>query len=144
MPQISRYPLSSETRQRVYDIFLSSLANLKNKDDVEELLESLLTPTERLMVAKRISVAFLLHKGLDYREISRLLKVSTGTVSRVAYWFRTHHGYEKVIKRVLAKEGLEEIFDNFGDIFLLPGKGRNWKALAEARREREKRRQRPF
>ena len=50
---------------------------------MEDLFDSLFTKTERLMLAKRLAIALLLERGRSYKDISRVLKVSSVTIGLV-------------------------------------------------------------
>lgn len=117
---VSRYPLGQRVKERIYGIFLETLADLSTSKDVGDFLEQFLTPTERIMLAKRLSIAFLLAKDYDARMISRILKVSTTTVSTVNYWIKHNQGsLYHVIIRLLKKEKNEEFW---GDLRYRIGK----------------------
>ena len=75
---------------------------LESVDECKRFLRDLCTlpelkaMTERFQVAKRVSA------GETYREINRDTKVSTATITRVAYWL--HHGtggYRLVLSRLM-------------------------------------------
>jgi len=46
------------------------------------LIDELLTSTERIMLAKRIALIFLIEQGASTRKICRLLKMSPSSVAR--------------------------------------------------------------
>ena len=129
MTQVSRIPLRKEIEKRVYDIFLSSLARVHHKDQVETFIQDLLSPTEQLMLAKRLSIAFLLHKGYDQRSISRILKVSLSTVNRVSLRMQIGGvGFKKIINEIIQNEKVDEFLNKIDDFIgrLVPPKGTNW------------------
>ncbi len=128
MTQVSRLPLSAVIEERVYEIFLDSVTEVKTTDDVKKFLDDLLSPTEKIMLAKRLSIAFLLHKGYHQRSICRILKVSLGTVNKVSLGLKLGgEGYQKVIRKILAKEGMEDFWHKIDDFIndVFPPKGRN-------------------
>lgn len=43
-----------------------------------------MTPTERIVFAKRLEIALLLHRGKSYDEISKKLNVSSATISSIS------------------------------------------------------------
>lgn len=136
MSQVSRMPLHIEVEKRVFEVLLETVATAQTTTDVDKFLSDLLSPTERIMIAKRISIALLLMKNYDQRTIAKWLKVSLGTVSKVSYFL--HHGtggYKKVVSSVLAKEELQVMLEKIDDAIanLFPPVGRNW---SQWRRER--------
>lgn len=147
MTQISRIPLRKEIETRIFDIFLNSLAKVRLKGDVFKFINDLLSPTEQLMLAKRLSIAFLLHKGYDQRTICKILKVSLATVSRVSLKLQVGgEGYRKVTKEIISDEKMDEFWHKLDDFIseLVPPKGRGWSQLRKDRWMAKLNRQKPF
>lgn len=147
MAQVSRLPLRKEIEDRISDFFLEAIGEVSGKNEVGIFLNDLLSPTERIMLAKRLSVAFLLHKGYDQRTISRILKVSLGTVNKVSLVLKlSGEGYKRVIKKITNKEQMEEFWqkiDDFLSDLVLP-KGRNWADWRKERFINKLKKQKPF
>lgn len=141
MAQLSKRFVSREIQERMFEIFWQSLALCKNKQSVASFLEDLLTPTEKIMLAKRVSIAFLLLKNYDYQAINQTLKVSNQTIWLVKAWLNTKgQGYRKILNEILKLEQWEKFWQDLDTIiqkilFPTPGKGVNWK---EARRKQWK------
>lgn len=76
-----REPQQMETY--LVELFLV-LSNRKPKE-TEALLNDLLTPMERKMLAKRIQVAKMLLTGKKYHEIEKELNVQRATIARVRH-----------------------------------------------------------
>ena len=109
MTQISRKYLPKETEKKLFDLFFKALANIRNPSDIEKFLFSLLGPTEKTMLAKRLGIALLLAKGYNYETIKDVLKVSQETIARVnsVLNYRSE-GYEMVVNKALRDEQLGE------------------------------------
>ncbi len=147
MTQVSRIPLSSEIEQRIFEIFLTSLSELRTKEEVEKFITDLLSPTERIMLSKRLSIAFLLQKGFDQRKIARILKVSLTTINRVSIAFKIGgNGYRRVIDKIIKGEKLDEFLYKIDDFIkeVVPPKGRNYRVWRTERFKDKKARQKPF
>lgn len=147
MTQVSRIPLSLEIEKRVFEIFLDSVAEVKTRGEVEKFLDDLLSPTEKIMLAKRLSIAFLLHKGYDQRSICRILKVSLGTVNKVNLEMKLGgKGYQRVIGKIIQGEKMEEFWQKIDDFIadIVPPKGRDWRAWRSKRWQEKMARQKPF
>lgn len=112
MPQISKIPLDREIEVRIKELLDDGLATLGSRDDIEAFLSDLLTPTEKIMLGKRLAIAILLETGYNYREISLTLKVSTSTVATVVNWRKLNRGgYSKIIKNLLLQEKWKNVLD---------------------------------
>lgn len=83
MAQVSKQALERDIEEAVSDLFLKGISELNDRTELAFMLNDLLTNTERSIISKRLTVAFLLHKGYDHRTIAYVLKVSTPTVWRM-------------------------------------------------------------
>ncbi|MBI3305218.1 helix-turn-helix domain-containing protein [Candidatus Parcubacteria bacterium] len=83
MPQISRFKLSARAEQELSETFLESLVLIRDKEFARQVVADLLTPTEKVMLGKRILIAVLLQEGYSYRDVVRSLKVAPGTVNNI-------------------------------------------------------------
>lgn len=126
MAQVSRLFLSKNLYERIFEIFFKSILKLKNKKEAEEFFNDLLTPTERIVLAKRLAIAMLLAKDYDYRTIRSILHVSPPTIAHVKNTLkRSGTGYRKTIGRLMreekTKELLLEILGDFAGLGSLGG-----------------------
>jgi|SRR3989344_9643186 len=116
MPQVSKYPLSKNIENRLYKIFWETIASLKNAEKAEEFFSDLLTPTEKIMLSKRLAIAMMLIKGYDYSSIISILKVSPTTIASVSLWLKySGKGYRQTVKDLIKKEKLEDILEKVDD-----------------------------
>ncbi|GAF99159.1 unnamed protein product [marine sediment metagenome] len=126
MPQVSKKVLDKNVSKKIQDIFLETLSNLKNKDEANQFMYDLLTPTERVMLGKRLAITLMIFKGYAHRDISEALKVSTSTISIITDWLRHEgQGYRQVIKKIIKKEKLRALWYKI-DYYLkgpMPGAG---------------------
>lgn len=146
MVQLSKQDVDQKILKRITEIFLESILRLKNKKDATEFLETLLTRTEQLMLAKRFAIAVLLAKGYDYESIKHVLKVSQGTISSVKEdVVNSEEGYRKSIKRILKEEKIRKIFEVIDDLFdIVPPKGGDWSEWRKKKWEKQMERQKPL
>lgn len=108
--QISTKALTPATEEHVLDQFYSLLADLTKPQDIQSFLSSLMTPTERLVFAKRLQIAWLLKQGLSYDEITKKLKVSSATISAVAE-AKNSRGMNLAYKRLHLDEAAERVMN---------------------------------
>lgn len=118
MAQVSRVPLREKLKGRVFEVFYRALAEAKLSEEVKLLLDDLLTPTEKVMLSKRLAIAILLIKEYDYRAIQEILKVSPGTIWKVAGWLKFKgEGYRRVANKLLKEDAWVAFFDEIQDLF---------------------------
>ena len=111
MAQVSKYPIPEKIYQRILEIFLKTLIGLKNKKDAEQFINDLLTPTEKVMLVKRLAIAFLLEREYDYRTISKILRVSLPTIASVNSARKYGgKGYQKIMTKLLREEKVQDFF----------------------------------
>lgn len=148
MTQVSKYPISDKVYQRIVEIFFKSLAQMGTGNEAKEFIRDFLSPTEQIMLAKRLTVAFLLEKDYDFRTISKILRVSLTTVARVNLTRKYGaQGYKRVINKILheekVKDFLLEMTEGLSDV---AGQGKigsgGWRYLSQE--IKKKRKEKPF
>lgn len=141
MAQVSRYPLPKDIEKKIYELFLDAVADVKTSREVEAFVNDFLTPTERVMLPKRLAIALLLSKGYEQRLISRYLKVSFTTITRVSNLLRVSGaGYRRVIDKIIVDEHLATFLQKIDDALVAllgPPGGLNWSRWHENRRRKK-------
>lgn len=96
--------LTKEEMMRTLDMLYTAAASVKGRDAMKLFLRDLLTPSERIMLGRRIWIARLILQGTSSSEIERKLRVGQNTVARVERWLNDQFpGYEKALA-LLEKE----------------------------------------
>ncbi len=93
------------------DLLYTAAGSLKGRDAMKMFLKDLLTPSERLMLGRRIQIAQYILQGESPTEIGRKMKVGRNTVWRVEKWLDDQlPGYENAIagahKEVSARKSI--------------------------------------
>ena len=147
MTQVSKRYLSPNIQERMFEIFVNAISKAKYKSDVDGFLMDLLSPTERIMLAKRLAIAYLLvKKSWTHREISKILKVSLTTIQRVSLTLNIQgNGYRKIINSLLREEGVEAFMNRLADaITAIPPTKRDWKTWRTDRERGKRERSKAF
>jgi len=134
MTQVSRWKLRPEVWNQIFDILLEAIAKTGSKEKANTLIGFLLTPTEKIVLAKRIVAALLLEKGASYQDIFQVVNLSTATVSKIKNRLEENNQHKTLIRRLLSDRMLKKGFDSFlnGLVKVLAsyGKGsRSWRQL---------------
>lgn len=112
MTQVSRYPISKAIADRIFEIFLKSLVKIHNQEEADQFISDLLTPTEKIMLSKRLAIALLLKKDYDYRAIQETIKVSAATVASVNMMIKYgSKGYINLLNKILKEEKLINLME---------------------------------
>lgn len=88
MPHLSQHPLSSEHFRKLDQLLFRALATT-NMSTRKQVYSEIFTKTEKVMIAKRLQLLFLIQDGVPPYRICRKLRISPSTVAR----FR--HAYER-------------------------------------------------
>ena len=140
MPQVSKHPLAKPIEKKVTEIFLETIVRTNTTSKATTLIRDLLTPTEQVMLAKRLAIAYLLEKGWGYRPISQTLKVSLATIARIKNIRNTAgESFKTILESMLREEMIKNWFAQLENIITaIPPKGRNWSEWAKQRYLRQK------
>jgi Trp operon repressor len=97
--------LSKQQRIETLDSLYTVASVIRGRDAMKRFLKDLLTPSERIMLGRRIMIARRLISGATQRDIAAEMGVGTDTVWRVEKWLQDQMpGYEQAIT------GLEDVF----------------------------------
>lgn len=142
MVYISRYKVQDKVFDRINDLFYIFIKSLKSKALFIKATDELFSPTEKVMFIKRVAVIYMILRGAEYREASRMLKVSTATVSKFSILFKdTDSEIAKIIKTIQADEGTINLLDDLiFNLFNQRGlKKGHWKEYWEHEKRKSKR-----
>jgi len=111
-------------------------------------LHDLLSPTEKLMLSKRLAIAFMLIQDYNYASINNRLKVSNPTIWNVKMnLVHRGKGYKMAIEQIMSKEKWEKFWqdlDNFFEEILPPRYGTDWKEARRKQWEKRRNQEKPF
>lgn len=110
MPHVSRKRLPTKTLKQILDSLVLVLTETKNKQEMGQFLDAFLSDTEKVMLAKRIAIVYLLSEGVSGEAIAETLNVTPFTVSRIKLWYETKgEGYKIAIKELKKQKYLETL-----------------------------------
>ncbi len=148
MAQVSKRFLHKKVEERILDLFWTSFSSLSTKQKVSLFLNDLLTTTEKIMLAKRLAIAFMLMKGHDYPTINNRLKVSDPTIWNVKTSLSlSGKGYKMAIEQIMSKEKWEKFWEDLDNLFqeiLPPRYGTNWKEVRRKQWEKRRKQEKSF
>jgi len=124
MTKVSRIPLRNDVWNRIFNLFVDTTASFKDKDALSSFIDDLYSPTEKIMLAKRLAAAVLLYKGHDYQSIGRILKISDPTIAKISMKIKySDGGLKKAVEKILVKQSAQILWKEIEDLFDLPTKG---------------------
>ncbi len=104
MPHVSRNKLDLKAEQKLIQTLDLVLTKIQKEEQIDQFLLALLTPTERIMLAKRLAIVILLKEGLLESEIAETLHVTRVTVSRLQFFLESRGSGYQIALEVLKNE----------------------------------------
>lgn len=141
MPQVSKYRLDKTLQEEMFIHFWSSIANLRTTRAVADFFSDLLTHTEEVMLAKRLTIAVLLLRDKRPIDIAHALHVSFSTIGRVSSWVnRAKPETKRELERIIKETQWQTFFDKVDELIdkLPPLYGTNWSRAGQERYQRAK------
>ena len=136
MPKVSQNPISKDTERKIFEALIRTFTKITDTEILKSFIDDLLTPTEKVMIAKRLMVAILLQRGHAPGAICSILKMSKTTVNDIRKDLQKHgQGYKAVFRKFFVESGVGKFIgsvENWLDSLSLPVKGsksdmRRWK-----------------
>ncbi len=140
MALVSRNKVDDRILEKLFAMLFEIVGNADDRDDFDAILQSILSSTEKIMIAKRIAIFYLLIKEVDYRVICKTLKVSAATVFKFRSIFENNDSVKGGIEAIIGKDKLKEIFEEIYLIMRGHGvPGVNWSGALKHKRDFERR-----
>lgn len=114
MPHVSRKKVDKKVLDEILDFLVIVLTGVNDEKEMKRLLDAFLTSTEKIMLAKRLGVAYMLKEKIPFDEISETLSVTRPTIDKIRIWLKIEEsGYElalKVLRKTKNLEAFKQIF----------------------------------
>ncbi len=137
MPHISKTKLSQKHLDSLYNELIMTLERSTKKMKTKQVLDQLLTHTEKIMLTKRLGAIALLSKDTPVHDVANALWMSPSTINRMSIRFENKR-YDSIIKNGLGKKDiwsiLEEILTIGGSLPSKTDKNR-WRGFNKAIRD---------
>lgn len=114
--QKSAKTLSPELQESIFYQLTTVLSDFNRPYQVDTFLRSFLTPTEQVVLAKRLAIARMLAVGCSYEEIREQLKVSSATIASVAEIIETP-GIQEALAKLKIDDWADKIASKVVSIF---------------------------
>jgi uncharacterized protein YerC len=106
MPHVSRHVPEKKITDKIYAELLEHITARGSEKDRSTLCSDLLTPTERIMLAKRLAIICMLGEGYPFEDIQEVLRVSPSTIGRL--WSAIQKGKYVRITQIVRKRKLSD------------------------------------
>jgi uncharacterized protein YerC len=142
MSQISQRFIHPDLDTKIRGLLFESITACTTPAISANFLEDILTPTEKIMIAKRIAIAYLLLKKFPYENIGATLKVSRGTIGTVSRILKEKGTGLRMITGIISRQiKYKQIFEDLVETALViagTGKGGNWVTTKAFQHHRKK------
>lgn len=109
MPHVSRYKLPKNVEAELISKLNLALTHIGKDSEMIEFLDALLTPTEKLMLAKRLAIIVLLEEGVPESKIADILHVTRITVAKMQLFYEARGaGFKIALKKLEEQNMLDE------------------------------------
>jgi len=146
MAQISKRNIDQKKLARINELLFDLLLTMTDNQEVDEVLNELLTSTEKTMIAKRVACFYLLIKEVPIHEIEDALKISTSTAAYFKHFLDRSLIIKDYLSNRLKNDKLKHLLEDiFIDIFYgTLKKGSNWSKDKRIYYQHQRKRQDPL
>ena len=116
------------------------ISSMDDEENFTNIINELLSPTEKIMIAKRIAIIYLLIKKIDYINISDVIKVSSETIAKFHKIMIESGAIKTALKKLVANEKVKDFLEKLYLDLRGPGTyGVNWSSAWRQKNEFERR-----
>ncbi|OGK39876.1 hypothetical protein A2954_05500 [Candidatus Roizmanbacteria bacterium RIFCSPLOWO2_01_FULL_37_12] len=146
MTQVSKRYIPPWTYSRILDVFLGSFLKIRDKNTASLFFDEFLTPTEKIMLAKRITCLYLIYKNVSILECADIIKLSTATVAKYVIFMQKTPTIRKVLEKILNEEKFMKLIDKIINEYLYPpgSVGTHWASAGREKIAYERRKHSPL
>ena len=133
--------MSEELLEKTYKLFFEIFKKFETNKSFSTLMNDFFTPKEKILLAKRITIIYLLIKKIEQRNIADFLKVSTSTVCKYSLLLENKDSeMVGIIKKIIKKEKTFDFIDDLlADFIIQPGlKIGHWDLYWKHKRKKER------
>jgi len=138
MTRISNRKLDSNILEKLFILLFETIGKKSKINQFKETIFDLLSAKERIMIAKRVAIIYLLMKGKDYASICDVIKVSIGTVAKFSLIMDQSKGIVKSLNKIIKDEKISDFMEEILLTINRPGKhGIDWSSAWKHKNEFE-------
>ena len=128
MVQLSKRKIKPEAMNKMFSILFNVLGEQNNQTQFNTILNGLFSPVEKIMIAKRVAIFFLLLKGEEWKTIHDTVKVSLSSISKCQMILLNNSAIRNTLAFLSKKKSIALFLDEFFLTFFGPGTAyTNWK-----------------
>lgn len=106
--RVSKKTIPKNQQEEICQILYQVLADIENEKEAEMILNSLLSKTEILGIAKKVAIIKALKEKRSYNQIKQDFNVSSATISKIANQLKKEKGLILILKKIEAEQWAEK------------------------------------
>jgi len=127
MVRLSRLKLDDKVLNKLSILLFEVVGKTNDSNKFSGIMRDLLSSSERIMLAKRIAIIYLLLKKIDYLTICDVIKVSPSTVAKFSLLLEKSEEVTQTFSSILRQEKVLNFVEGiFNDLFAPGTIGVNW------------------
>ena len=111
MTPVSRHKLDPRVEEEIIRVFINELAKTTDKNKFESLITFLLSQSEKIMLAKRLTAYVMIDQGFLDSEIAKTLHLTRITVAKQRLNYQLSKERKEQVVKLIQKPSLLEILD---------------------------------
>lgn len=138
MVQLSKRQVKPEVELKMFKLLFDVIGRQKDNIHFTGIINGVFSPIEKLMIAKRVSILFLLIKKVEWTTICDVLKVSPSSVSKCQMILLNNDEIIDTLRVLIKQTEMKIFFEEIFSAFFGPGTAyTNWKKGWERKRKLE-------
>lgn len=109
MTPVSRRKLPPDEEKKIINLLIGELAKMTDKDKFDSLISLLLSPDEKLMLAKRMAVFIFTDEGISDNQIARSLYLTRITVQKLRLTYQLSREKKEPVIQVIQNPELKQM-----------------------------------
>ena len=136
MVQLSKRKVQPQAMSKMFSLLFDVLGKQENNKKFSIVIDGLFSPTEKIMIAKRVAIFFLISRGEEWKTIRDTIMVSLASISKCQMILRNNHAMKETVEYLSNRKEMGIFFNEFLLSLFGPGTAYiNWKNAWKRKRE---------
>ena len=138
MVQLSKRKVKPEAMDKMVSLLFDVLGRQGDQNCFNIIIDGLFSPIEKIMIAKRVAIFFLIIKGEEWKTIRDIVKVSMASVSKCQMVLKNNSEMQCTLNTLISKKEMGIFIEEL--ILLIFGPGTayvNWKSAWRRKKQLE-------
>jgi len=112
----------------MFKMLFTVVGKQSGEDKFFTVVNGIFSPVEKIVIVKRVAILLLILKGVEWRDIREIAKVSLSSISKCQMILLNNMEMKAILSSIIANHGIEIYFEELFLAFFGPGTAFiNWK-----------------